>query len=138
MVLSRHKPDARQCALLYLGLVQEREARRAKDAERKLMTRARLAESTLKRLWSRERLDEKFLSEVQDWLLGAGWALFNAGSIFGAVKLEAVENWPSLAAKNLQSELDKVAAGKLDVFEEIELKLVETAETEPQSDNEDD
>src|ERR1700683_3665973 len=67
---SRHMPGARECALLLLLLIESRNREREKP-----MTRIRLAEVTLKRLWGRARLAEGFLKEVGDWLLIAGWAI---------------------------------------------------------------
>jgi hypothetical protein len=110
----RYKPSPRECMLLFLRLIQEREAR-----QRKLMTRAQIAEVTLKKLWNRERLTEELLGDVQEWLLTAGWTLFYAGPVYGAVKIEAVKNWPSVAAKRIHPELLEVANGKYD-FERLE------------------
>jgi hypothetical protein len=118
ITVQRHKPSTRECMLLFLRLVQERENRRHAQ-----MTRAQIAEGTLKKLWNRERLTEQFLEDVQEWLLTAGWALFYAGPIYGAVKVEAVENWPSVSAKRIESELVKVASGQYQ-FEKLESLLV--------------
>jgi hypothetical protein len=103
--------------LLFLQLVQEREERR-----RKKMTRAQIAEGTLKKLWNRERLTAQFLEDVQEWLLSAGWALFYAGPVYAAVKVEAVMNWPSLAAKRIASELTEIGSGP-DYFQQLESRL---------------
>jgi hypothetical protein len=59
---------------------------------------------------------------VQDWLLSAGWALFYAGGVYGAVKVEAVENWPTLASSRIHSILDRVALGEFK-FDELEYLL---------------
>jgi hypothetical protein len=98
-----YEPDAIECAILLLLLVD--------PAER---TRARLAEITLKRLWNRRRLRDDFLREVQDWLFRAGWALFYAGTTFAIVNTKAVEGWPRVTSKHHQSELAKVARGRFD------------------------
>jgi hypothetical protein len=111
---NKYKPTARECALLLLKLVEEREGRRKQK-----MTRVRLAELTLKHLWNRQRLTEPFLREVEEWLLTAGWALVYAGSTFGAVKIETVENWPRVSSKRLADEIDDVVAGKFK-FAELE------------------
>ena len=104
--------------MLFLKLVEERDARRDKA-----MTRAQVSEGSLKRLWKRERFSEPFLQEVQDWLLTAGWALFYAGRGFGAVKTDAVGNWPTLASSRIKSVLDRVALGDIEVFKELESLL---------------
>jgi hypothetical protein len=115
--MTSYKPSPRECAMLFLKLVEERDARRDKA-----MTRAQLSEGSLKRLWKRERFSERFLEEVHDWLLSAGWALFYAGGVYGAVKTDAVGNWPTLASSRIKSVLDSVALGKFK-FEELEYLL---------------
>jgi len=103
--------------MLFLKLVDEREKRRDKA-----MTRAQISEGSLKRLWKRERFSDQFLGEVQDWLLSAGWALFYAGGVYGAVKIDAVANWPTLASSRIASVLDRVALAKFK-FTELEYLL---------------
>ena len=46
------------------------------------------------------------------------WALFHAGSIYAAVKVEAVKNWPSLSATRIKDDLADVASGQFD-FEKL-------------------
>jgi hypothetical protein len=111
---NRYKPDARECALLLLRLIEERGKTRTGR-----MTRVRLAELTLKDLWNREVLSEVFLRDVQDWLLTAGWTLFYAGKTFGAVQTSAVKNWPRASSTRLRSDLQKVKTGKFN-FEDLE------------------
>jgi hypothetical protein len=103
-----YQPDAQECAILLLLLIQPRGLRRKEH------TRFRLAEITLKRLWNRHRLRDDFLREVEQWLFRAGWALFYAGTTFGLVKTEAVEGWPRATSKELESELEQVARGQFD------------------------
>ncbi|HML12391.1 MAG TPA: hypothetical protein VK456_03750 [Xanthobacteraceae bacterium] len=105
----RYKPNPRECALLFLALVAEREGRRGKS-----LTRLRLSETTLKQLWNRERLTEGFLREVDEWLLTAGWVLISGSSTFGAVKEEAVGNWPRISSKRISDTLKRVAQGTFD------------------------
>jgi hypothetical protein len=117
---TRYKPSGRECTLLFLKLIAEKERRRGRL---KRMTRAQISEGSLKRLWKRERLSDQFLEEVQDWLLSAGWALFYAGGIYGAVKTDAVGNWPTLASISIHSVLAKVARGQTEVFEKLDYLL---------------
>jgi hypothetical protein len=105
-----HQPDAMECALLLLLLVQPKER-----------TRIRLAEITLKRLWKRRRLGDEFVAEVQEWLFRAGWALFYAGTTFGLVKVRSVEGWPRVTSKELGAELEKVASGQFDFARHYDL-----------------
>jgi hypothetical protein len=112
-----YQPDALECAILLLLLVQPKER-----------TRARLAEITLKRLWKRRRLGDEFLREVSEWLFRAGWALFYAGTTFGMVKTKSVEGWPRVTSKELEAELEKVARGQFDFSRHYDLVLDDATE----------
>jgi hypothetical protein len=116
--LNRYKPTPRECVLLFLLLVRERQDRRGKPT-----SRARLSEITLKRLWNREALTRPFLDEVQEWLLSVGWTLIYAGSTYAAVKVDSVLDWPPHSAKRLAPELSLVAQGTYD-FAELERTLL--------------
>ena len=85
------------------------------------MTRFRVSELTLKRICGRPRLHAEFLTEMQDWLLRAGWALFFADRSFGMIKLEAVESWTWLGSKRIADELDAVAKGGFDFTPLVQL-----------------
>ena len=111
---NRYKPTARECTLLFLRLIDAREG-----AARKSMTRVRLSELTLKRLWNRERLTEQFLADVAEWFLTAGWALVYAGSTYAAVKIDAVQNWPRVSSKRIGAEIEAVHKGEFD-FKKLE------------------
>ena len=95
--------------MLLLHAIEERGSRRGKP-----LTRARLSPITLKRLWNREQLTEPWLDEVNEWLLTAGWTLVYAGKTFGVVKTDIVENWPRIASKYLNDEIDDVKQGAFD------------------------
>jgi hypothetical protein len=112
-----YQPDALECAILLLLLVQPKEG-----------TRARLAEITLKRLWKRRRLRDEFLHEVTEWLFRAGWALFYAGTTFALVRTKAVEGWPRATSKELKAELEKVALGQFDFSRYYHLVLNDETE----------
>jgi hypothetical protein len=105
----RYKPTPRECSLLFLRLIEAKERSTAKP-----MTRARLAEITLKRLWCRERLSEQFLAEVEEWFLTEGWVLVYAGSTYAAVKTDAVQNWPRVSSKRIGAEIEAVHKGEYD------------------------
>ena len=55
-----YQPDAQECAILLVLLVQTKEGESGKG-----YSRIRVAEITLKRLWGRHRLDDEFLREGQ-------------------------------------------------------------------------
>jgi hypothetical protein len=104
-----YQPDAQECAILLLLLVSGDQS-----GEQREISRVRLAEITLKRLWGRHRLTDDFLAEVQEWLFRAGWALFYAGTTFAMVKTKAVEGWPRVSSKRLRDKLEDVAHGEFD------------------------
>jgi hypothetical protein len=120
MATKFYKPNARESALLLRRAIEERGERRFRALERrgerggKPMTRARVSATTLKRLWNREKLTQYWLDEVNEWLLTAGWILVDAGATFGVVKTGVVQNWPRLASKHLETELEQVRRGKFD------------------------
>ena len=112
-----YQPDALECAILLLLLVQPKER-----------SRIRLAEITLKRLWKRRRLGDEFVAEVQEWLFRAGWALFYAGTTFGLIKVRSVEGWPRVTSKELQTDLAKVARGQFNFSRYYHLLLDDETE----------
>ena len=97
-----------QCALMILLSLQERGARR-KDG--KALTRARFSKLTLKRLCQRQTITQAWIDRVNEPLMTAGWVLIDAGTTYGAVKVNVVENWPRAISKNLRTELDQVKSG---------------------------
>ncbi len=104
-----YKPTARECALLLLHLMSDKE--RESD---KAVTRFRVSELSLKRLWGRRRILPEFAEEVADWLARAGVTLFFAGSTYAAVKTAVVEGWPRVTSKRLNADLRAVAQGSFD------------------------
>ena len=111
-------PDARQSAGLIVALMANR------GEEQRNITRARLAQSTIRKLTGRGQLSIEFLSEVQSYLLAAGWCLFCAGpSHYGIIKVSAVLGWPQISSKRLSKELNQVRRGLFD-FASIEKSLL--------------
>jgi hypothetical protein len=108
------QPDARQCAMLVAHLL------RAKGKEvTKPVTRARLSEVTIRRLFRRQRLPPQFLNEVQEWLFRAGWVLFSAGTTYAVVKAEVVDGWGRISSKRIRNDLEMVGRGRFD-FDPLE------------------
>jgi hypothetical protein len=105
-----HKPDPFEGALLALRLI---EAKEQEDNHQKL-TRFRVSETTLKRLWCRKRIPLDYLLEVQEWLIDAGWALVFAGSTYAMIKVSSVESWTRLGSKRVATEIELVSRGKYD------------------------
>jgi hypothetical protein len=115
------QPDARQAAMMVLRLLD------AKTAEGRSISRARLTELTIRRLWGRTRVQEGFLLDVQEILLNAGWALFWAGSSYAVIRLSAVEGWPRISSKRIEHDLDRLARDRryaVHFFDEIEHLLL--------------
>jgi hypothetical protein len=109
-------PDARQCAILLLMLVGTREN----------LTRARLSETTLRRLWKRDRLKDDFLEQVQEWLARGGWSLFFAKTTFAVVQSNIVANWPRMSSKRLGAVLNELDEGTFDFDEHADLFVQST------------
>jgi hypothetical protein len=81
-------------------------------------------------------LSPEFVEEVAEWLSGADFTLFFAGSTYGLVRTSVVESWPRVTSKRLSADLLKVAQGSFD-FSKLERLLPvpkqeqrETGETE--------
>src|SRR5688500_6880298 len=58
-----YKPTVRECALLLLRLMAVKEEERGRE-----VTRLRVAEISLRRLWGRRRISPEFAEEVAEWL----------------------------------------------------------------------
>jgi hypothetical protein len=121
MPIEPFRPTAFQSALLLLRLHELRDEEKKNKTKTKVteekkaqVTRFRVSELTLKRICGRPRLHAVFLTEMQDWLLRAGWAFFFADRSYGMIKLEAVETWTRLGSKRIADELDDVAKGDFD------------------------
>jgi hypothetical protein len=108
-------PSASEGALLLLKLAEskDKELSREKPNQKKI-TRFRVSETTLKRVWVRTRISSGFLEEVQEWLLVAGWALIFAGTTYALIRVSAVEGWTRLASKRIAAELEFVKKGQFD------------------------
>src|SRR6185437_13941397 len=83
-----YQPTARECAMILLQLIEAKHTETKKD-----VTRARLSEATLRKLWCRSRLTIGFVDEVQEWLFLAGWILFFAGSTYAMINTRVVDAW---------------------------------------------
>jgi hypothetical protein len=118
-----YQPDAQECAILLVLLVQAKEGESGKG-----YSRVRVAEITLKRLWGRHRLDDDFLRDVEEWLFRAGWALFYSGTTFALVQAKSVEGWPRVSSKRLAAQLKEVAQGEFDFGPHYHLLLEDETE----------
>jgi len=124
-----YKPNPREAALLTLRLVEVKDNDRKKTGGEPI-TRFRISEMTLKRLWLRQRLERDFMVAVEEWLLEAGWALLFAGSTYGMIKVASVEGWARLTSKRIEDELAKASRGKFD-FETLRHLLIPGIDENP-------
>jgi len=97
-------------------------ATKEKEAEREV-TRARLSEITLQRLFGRQRISPELLVEVQEWLFRVGWILFFAGTTYAVIRMKVVDGWGRISSKRIGDDLEKVGSGEFD-FESLEHLLV--------------
>jgi len=102
------RPDERQCAMLIAHLLAAKQQDLPGNRE---LTRARLSEITLRRLFMRRRISPEFLAEVQEWLFRAGWVLFFAGTTYAVVKMKTVDGWGRISSERIRGDLDKVDEG---------------------------
>jgi hypothetical protein len=100
--------DAQKCALLLLLLVTVR------NQDTPGVSRVRLSETTLRRLWRRDRISRELLEEVQEWLWRGGWSLFYARTTYALIRTSAVLSWARLSSKRMAQELEQVRDGTFD------------------------
>jgi hypothetical protein len=113
-----YQPTPREAALLVLHVLRTKEVEAGRE-----VTRARLTDITLRRLWSRTRISNELVLEVQEYLLHAGWVLFWAGSSYAVIQISSVEGWSRISSKRIEDDLRKVKVGKFD-FELLEPLLI--------------
>ena len=121
-----YQPTPRECAMLVVHLIEtkDEETKTTQKTEKKV-TRARLSENTLRRLWCRSHLTPSFLVEVQEWLIRAGWVLFFARSSYAIIKADHVDSWMRISTKRIADDLKKVSRGMFEVeFAELERVLI--------------
>jgi hypothetical protein len=80
----------------------------------KEVTRTRLSEATLRKLWCRSRLTTEFVHEVQGWLFMAGWVLFFAGSTYAMINIRVVDAWMRISPKRMATEIADVQRARFD------------------------
>lgn len=112
------RPDDRECAMLISHLLATKQAEVTKE-----VTRARLSDVTLRRLFRRQRITPEFLVEVQEWLHRAGWVLFFAGTTYAVVKIKVIDGWGRISSKRIGEDLEKVGRGEFD-FDSLEHLLL--------------
>jgi hypothetical protein len=76
------------------------------------ITRARLSEITLQRLFRRRRISPELLADVQEWLFRIGWILFVGGTTYAVVKMTVIDGWGRISSKRVGEDLEKVDKGE--------------------------
>jgi hypothetical protein len=122
LVAARYMPNSKECALLLLRLIQTKEEESGRP-----LSRFRVSEITLKRMWGRHRLTPDFITDVNEWVLRAGRTLFYAGGSYGVILVSAVESWTRLVSKRMASEIEKAHAGTYE-FSALEELLSEATD----------
>lgn len=112
--VARYMPDARECGLLLLRLIEAKEVESGRE-----LSRFRVAEISLRRMWGRQQITPQFVGEVNEWLFRAGRVLFFAGNSYGVILISAVESWSRLTSKLILEETNKALSGEFD-FSSIE------------------
>jgi hypothetical protein len=102
--------NGQECAILFLLLI----ALKNQGREAPPVSRVRLSELTLRRLWGRDRIDRQLLDEVQEWLSRSGWSLFFSRGTYAAIRATAVSGWPRLSSKQMANDLKRVHEGDFD------------------------
>jgi hypothetical protein len=100
------------------------------------VTRARLSEITLQRLFKRRRISPELLAEVQEWLFRIGWVLFFAGTTYAVVKMTVVDGWGRISSKRIRSDLEKVGRGEFD-YDSLEHLLIGPESSDEREDDTD-
>jgi hypothetical protein len=126
-----HQPTSRECALLVLRLLQVRQEEINERKESREVSRARISQSTIRKLSGRSQVPTDFLIEVQEFLLAAGWALFCIGPThYAIIKLKAVRGWARTSSNRIDDELKAVARGKYDFAALEKLLLLDESEAD--------
>lgn len=126
----RELADERKCSLTILRLLQAREQETLRE-----VTRARVSQATLRRLCGRSQIPPEFLVGIQEYLLGAGWALFCvSASYYALIQVSKVEGWGRISSKRIAHELHDIARGKYD-FAPLEPLLLATQQNEEEPDD---
>jgi len=110
--------DAKESALLLLRLIESKETESGRA-----LSRFRVAEISLRRIWGRQRITPEYVGDVNEWLARAGRTLFFAGNSYGVIMTSAVESWSRLSSKRIAQEIKEVLAGAYD-FATLEQLLI--------------
>ena len=117
--------------MLLLRLIEAKQVEAAKE-----VTRTRLSEATLRKLWCRSRITTEFVHEVQEWLFMAGWVLFFARSTYAMINVRVVDAWMRISSNRLEMEIADVQRGRFDFAKLEPLLLSSPAASDEAADSE--
>jgi hypothetical protein len=126
-----HQVTAREGAMLILHLLGTKSA----EPSSKEVTRCRISEMTMRRLFRRKHISQEFLIRVQNWLFRAGWVLFFAGDSYAVVKLSVVNGWIRIGSKRVAEDLRQAERGSFD-YKDLEPLLLADEDEEADSEKE--
>jgi hypothetical protein len=118
-----YRLSAYEAAILTIYLIQTYSQEKGRNA-----SRARLSQSTLRRLADRERLRSAFIDEWIDELAALGWSAFPVGDKFAIVETATTDGWPRIATNRIRDELDRIHGGETRLIDEISEKVVRPEE----------
>ena len=119
----RELPTAREAALLIALSVKRKEGELGKD-----LVRNRISEKSLRRITGRRRLDQRFISDLNELLLDFNLLLIDTGEALGLLQASSVMGWPRITSNRIAAELEQARSGELN-FRRIENELEESRTT---------
>jgi hypothetical protein len=123
---NKYRPTAAEVAILVVFLMWSYDREKGRDT-----SRARISAKTLRTVSIRTKLREAFLDEFFDEMGTLGWTAFPVGDNFGLIRTETIDGWPRIGSSRVRPILDRVRAGDIEVFEQIESEIGIGSSIEP-------
>ena len=92
------------------------------------LVRNRISEKSLRRITGRRRLDQRFISDLNELLLDFNLLLIDTGEALGLLQASSVMGWPRITSNRIAAELEQARSGELN-FRRIENELEESRTT---------
>ncbi|MGA7873520.1 MAG: hypothetical protein WCA22_21755 [Candidatus Binatus sp.] len=128
----RELPTVREAALLVALMVRRKERELGKD-----LVRNRVSEKTLKRITGRRRLDQRFISDLNEMLLDFNLLLIDNGEALGLLKASSINGWPRITPKRIAREVNDARSGELE-FRRVEEDLAASSNTTDEEEDSED
>ena len=116
-------PTVSEAALLIALSVKRKERELGKD-----LVRNRVSEKTLKLITGRRRIDQRYISDLNESLLEFNLILIDTGEALGLLKASSVKGWPRMASNRIAAEIEEARSGELE-FRRVEKELTESSTT---------